>query len=323
MEGPRTISRTRQSWRFQRREFVTNINDSNGSLSVTSLALNPGLAGPFPWLSTQAAKWEEYKFHSLQFEYVTRTGSTTVGSVIIAPDYDATDPAPTTEAQITAYEDAVEDVPWKDQICVLRPDSMFPLGPRKFTRSGNVSGDLKTYDVGQLHIGVEGATTAVIGKLWVQYDVELFIPQIESAASSEKTSFFTMNAAQTYATGVPESVAWDNELVNPLGLSLGALGVITLPQGAYLVEYQGTFTDTAAEAFVGIVALLKNGVAASPGFAAVFSRPATAGQSQSVSLLGYVVSSGTDTIEIQANLAGAAGTLTSVADQQQLVIRPA
>jgi hypothetical protein len=170
--------------------------------------INPGLNGSFPWLSNIAQNWESYKFHKLRYCYYTRTGSTTVGSVILAPDYDATDGPPINEQVIASYEDAVEDAPWKDLVCTLKERSMFSIGPKKFVRSADVGfNDLKLYDAGNLYIAtVDSTAAAAWGKLWVEYDITFFTPQIAPVGTLLDDSNFgqfpsnSLTASKFFAT---------------------------------------------------------------------------------------------------------------------------
>jgi hypothetical protein len=183
------------------KEFIGNVSGLNNQNfnQAFSLALNPGLAATFPWLSVMAQNWQAYRFKKMRFMYFTRTGSTTVGSVILCPDYDAADGAPISEQVIDSYEDAKEDAPWKNVDCPLNSTSMHLMGPKKFIRLGNLSAnqDIKTYDVGNMFIyTVDSASAASWGKLWVEYDVDLFTPQLPPGGSS-----FTQTAAINSAGG--------------------------------------------------------------------------------------------------------------------------
>jgi hypothetical protein len=171
------------SCRVRHRELVTNISGSVAFAVALRLALNPGLAATFPWLSSIAASWEKYKFHKLAFKYLTRTGSTTPGSVILAPDYDASDGPPASEQIVSAFSDLVEDVPWRESMtCALKAQSMNSSVPVHFVRSEPVAAnnDIKVYDVGQFFVCTVDGTAVPWGKLWVEYDVEFFIPQLPS-----------------------------------------------------------------------------------------------------------------------------------------------
>jgi hypothetical protein len=144
------------------------------------LALNPGLAATFPWLSNEAAGWEKYKFNSLKFEYFTRTGSNVPGSMMLAPDYDASDAAPASEVAASSYEDCEEDAPWKDICCILKASELMGDMKERFVRTGALAAnqDIKMYDCGTLFACTVDGTAVNWGKLWVEYDVTLITPHV-------------------------------------------------------------------------------------------------------------------------------------------------
>jgi len=202
------IAGGRNSCRIVHRELVASISGSPAFSVQQTLKLNPGLAETFPWLATQAQSWEEYKFHRLKFCYYTRTGSTTVGSIQLAPDYDAADDPPASEQIASSFEDVVEDAPWKDLECRLSPQAMFPMGPKKFIRSGALSAnqDIKTYDAGQLFICCTDGAAVGWGKLWVEYDVELFVPANAASGSAPAISQHITSAHPTTSSMLPTPV---------------------------------------------------------------------------------------------------------------------
>lgn len=211
------ISATNTSSRIQHRELVGsvigtaayNVTSTNG---IGQLALNPGIVASFPWLATQAVGWEQYHFNKLKFCYYTRTGSSTPGSVMLIPDYDAADAAPVSEQIASAYEDTMEDVPWKDIECILNPAAMHPDGPRKYVRTGALASnlDIKTYDVGNLFVATTDGTAVNWGKLWVEYDVTFHTPQLPpggSASIGAFQSFYTSSPSSTNMVGASPSLA--------------------------------------------------------------------------------------------------------------------
>jgi len=157
--------------------------------------LNPGMSSTFPWLSTQAQAWESYRFNKLRFCAYTRCATSVPGSLMLIPDYDAADAAPATEQIASSYEDVEEGVPWKDSCAVLKPAAMHALGPRKFIRQGALSAnqDIKTYDAGSLFVGTTDGTAVNWSKLWVEYDVTLFTPQLPSGGAYVGTMLHTQS----------------------------------------------------------------------------------------------------------------------------------
>jgi hypothetical protein len=228
-----------KSSKIAHRELVATISGTT-SFGTVAFALNPGLSATFPWLSSIANSYEQYHFHKLRFHYVTRTATTTVGSILLAPEYDAADSAPSTEVDLAMMAGAREDVSWRDQVIDFVASDMFPMGPRKFTRSGALASnlDLKTYDAGQLIVGTTDFTgTSAVGKLWVEYEVELFIPQnsgTNSAASVSAVSAYTIASNQSVTNNTSTVVAWDSAYFDVLELS-NSSGALTLPSGSYYV----------------------------------------------------------------------------------------
>lgn len=174
------IAQTRDNCRIMHRELISSVVGSTDFTVQNSFPLNPGMSKTFPWLSSMARSWEQYKFHKLKFCYFTRTGSTTVGSMMMAPDYDAADTAPQSEQIASSYEDVTEDAPWKDIVCNLPPSRLNSNLQRKFLRSGPLGPnlDIKSYDSGNLFVITIDGQNVNWGKLWVEYDVEFFIPQL-------------------------------------------------------------------------------------------------------------------------------------------------
>lgn len=252
-QPPRIIA-SHDSARIIHRELVSSVVGSTAFAVPTSFALNPGLAASFPWLATQAQSWETYRFSKLRYCYYTRTGSGTPGSCMLVPDYDALDGAPESEQIASSYEDVKEDVPWKDQCCELRPAAMFSMGPKKFIRTGAApaGSDLKTYDAGQLFVCTVDGTAVNWGKLWVEYDVTFYTPQLPPAGSVGSSQMHLTTTAPTSAAFV--GVA---PVVQPGSASFATVSgnVITFLQGGkYLVAYlaAATTVTVVADAAVSV-----------------------------------------------------------------------
>jgi hypothetical protein len=239
------ITASRDSARIIHKELVAKVTGTANFTVGTTIALNPGLASSFPWLSTQAAAWETYRFNKLRFCYHTRTATSATGSVQLVPDYDAADAAPASEFIAASYEDMQEDAPWKDLDCVLRPDAMFPMGPKKFVRTEALSAnqDIKTFDAGNLFVCTTDGSAQTWGLVWVEYDVSLYTPQQPSSGFA---------ASQHITASVPTSAA-----MLPSGvISAGSTTFVNVPvaeviafqsAGRFLVEYHATATTSVTQ----------------------------------------------------------------------------
>jgi len=195
------VTASRDSCRVVHREFIGNITGTTAYTLSQQLAVNPGLAATFPWLSVMAQAWEEYKFHKLRFCYYTRTGSNTPGSVLLSPDYDASDAPPSSEQIQSSYDETVEDAPWKDMCCALKANLMNGTVKRHYVRQNplGVNQDVKLYDVANFFVGTVDGTAVSWGKLWVEYDCEFFIPQLPPAGQLPFGGISAGNNTQTGA----------------------------------------------------------------------------------------------------------------------------
>lgn len=239
-QAPR-INASRDQCRIVHRELVASVTGSVAFTVAQALALNPGLSATFPWLASQAQNWEQYRFDRLKLCYYTRTGSDVPGSVQLIPDYDAADSAPSSEQIASTYEDVSEDAPWKDISCVLRTAAMHPMGPKKFIRTGPLAAnlDVKTYDVGNFFLATMDGTAVNWGKLWIEYDVTLFSPQMPPAGSGAL-------AGQHYSTVTPTTASNFGSAATPTSspqLASMSGNVLTFSQaGRYLLA--GILTAT-------------------------------------------------------------------------------
>lgn len=321
------ITRSARGFRVQHREFVGNVTNTT-AFAVQQFPLNPGMATTFPWLANQAVDWEQYTVHRLHAVYVTRAGTSEVGSVIIAPDYDAADAPPSSEQLITQMQDAVEDAPWKDQRCILDPKSMHPLGPRKFVRASMIAGDIKTYDVGTLYVATVGSSTNQIGKLWLDYDIEFFVPQNgEPVTSSRTCSLILLHHTQIYTTGTPAVVEFDEPIFDAMGVTSGLVGgVFTPPKGTYKFTANFSVRMGIAGNLTAELVFLKNGSSALTGsgppyvsYSKVTQETGTLLPYNQVTLVTVIECSGTDTVALQVTPVGV-GALSSSVDGSSLLV---
>ncbi len=300
-------SRSKKSERFRNEELIGDVTGSVGFSISNTYYLNPGLIQTFPWLGTQATKWQQYRFHKLQFKFVTRTSTSTTGSVILSPDYNAIELTPSSEQAATNTQDAVEDVCWNQLTCVLDPSAMFPIGPRKQIRSSGVPGDLSSYDAGRFFVCCVGMpSTAVIGKLWVQYDVELFVPQNSlPTLGPVSMSQFSNSNNQIIGSGVATTVQFDQVPYDPLKVGPVVSGVFTPPAGTYNIVGFIVVQCTTAGNMNGNVKIFFNGIAIVNNIFPQFAMT-TSGLAPTLPLPinDIVVCSGTDTVELKAQITG-------------------
>jgi hypothetical protein len=320
----KVTNKGRGSTNIKHRELVTSLVLGQTTFSlVSNLPINPGIAALFPWLSVQASQWQEYRFRRVMFEWVPIAPTTTQGDVTLAVDYEASNPPPTTEVQMSDLHGSVTDSTWKPIRLSCNVKDMYALGPRKYVRSSVVNGDIKTFDSGNFFLAVENfsASNVTAGKLYVTYDVDLFIPfngppqYTQPTASSE---FLRVSSAQTLATGVPTNYLPDTVLFNTLGIvsNLGT-GVFTPAAGFYRIDWQLTFKDTLAETFSVVGQLNKNG--AFQGIVASDSISNVANGLITLSGSTLCSCNGTDQIVLSVAASGAAGVLSVTANSSFII----
>lgn len=232
----RSAGQTRgMSLRFKECERVSTILGSTPFAISGSLACNPGLAASFPWLSGHAQLFERYRIHRLVYRYKNLKGTASNGNILMSFDYDTLDNAPASAIEMTQSTVYVDGAPWR----IFELD--VPTDKRDlFTRSGTpVGSDLKTYDMGKLHIAAEGcADNSPHGYLEVQYDVELFMKQsITTGANNSGLPFVNLTAGAT----IGAAPAW-----------------ISLPSGTSFIVQPGTYLIHTTGALSGFSGLTPN-----------------------------------------------------------------
>lgn len=280
---PRTQSLGRSGdIRVRHREYIADLNGSI-AFALTSYAVNPGLETLFPWLSSIAHNYESYSFDSLRFLYETEAPSSTAGTVLLALDYDASDPAPENKSQAMSYRNSVRSAPWAK---VQHQSDKEDLSKRKsyYTRRGlaPANTDIKLYDVGNFFACTQGmAGATAVGELYVEYDVRLMTPQLTSASLGDSlyaTFTGSVNSAP-FATAATS---------NNLPVSLVSSGTTT-----------SITTFTFAQAWQGVFSATVSGT--------TLVTPVTTGSTATVTALGSLTNAGASASIITVGVTAQAG----------------
>lgn len=203
------------------REYIKDIQGS-ATFVNTSQPIQPAIPIIFPWLSSIAARYEQYRFKKLHFCFETEKPTSSGGSLMMAVDYDASDAAALGKASLMSYYGAVRSPIWSECTFECDPRSLTGFGPRRFTRIGSLAGDqdIKTYDIGTFQIATQGcADASVIGELYVEYTIELYTPQIDFEAElAQRGESMSYTGTRTAPFQVLTSALGNLPLfVNPLG----------------------------------------------------------------------------------------------------------
>jgi hypothetical protein len=325
----------RSSYQGENVTFDEYIAEVNGSVAfvATKYSVQPGIAGTFPKGSIKAALYSEWKMVNCEFYFKPEVSQYAsqgqTGKVILAMDYNAGNPAPTTKQQVEIMH--VRDaMPYEiirlslDASCVNKADS-------KYIRTGPapVDEDIKTFDGGNLWVCTIGqAGAGLVGELHARYNFRctkatLLNPAQGGLIPQTVASMYGQHAATSYVTATPKALVWDTTLIDGLGIGPAAAGVFTPPAGTYIVQANISWSDSVNEIAQALVEVQKNGVslAAKCITYQLLSPAGGVGTDSSLSVQGIVSCNGADTVRIAVTLTGAAGALTTSADYCQLLFQ--
>lgn len=151
-----------------------------GQFNSVAFDVNPGDIRCFPWLAPIAAQYEQYKPMGMIFEFKSTATDTSItaslGSVIMAADYDVTDKPFTSKQEMlnSAYssEGKLSDNQMHGIECAPtdRPLPIFYVRP---TGRSVGKGSLRDYDLCRFQVATQGGALAPnqsVGSLYVHYD---------------------------------------------------------------------------------------------------------------------------------------------------------
>jgi hypothetical protein len=166
------VSRPIRIHQEERVASVTGI--ASGGFNATKYVINPADPTTFPWLSSIAALFDKYKFHKLEFRYITSSPTSSGGNVSLAVDFDTLDSAPANGVAMSNLAKFNTFATWANETLVV-PVNRRGNNAWLYTLDGNASSnDPKTYNLGNLFVSTESVTsTTPIGYIVVEYDVEL------------------------------------------------------------------------------------------------------------------------------------------------------
>jgi hypothetical protein len=174
---------------IKHREYFTDVTSAASTLDLTQVQINPGLPvgtylsqpqvdnSPFTWANPVANNFERYRIKRLSFEYEPACATTQVGTLAMYIDYDPTDAIEGTKAGILNMAQCVHGPLWtRFRLPYNHPQAMKWL----LTRRGVLpaAGSLVDFDGGTLNVIVMDAVASPLyGRLYVDYEIELDIPQ--------------------------------------------------------------------------------------------------------------------------------------------------
>ena len=222
---------------IRHREYLGEVRSNTEFTIENTYQLNPGNNRTFPWLSSIATSFQEYKFRGVVFHYIPSSGSAingtnaALGTVMMQTSYRATDAAPSSKVEMLneyCSNESVPSEPFAHPIeCNPRENPFNVL----YVRSGQVptTDTIMMYDLGITHIATSGnpADSNVLGDLWITYEVELKKPIVSSNVATRAISGSACFAS-TSGVGMFSN---RTRVAGPMLLN-GAGNILTLPKGS-------------------------------------------------------------------------------------------
>lgn len=165
---------------FEHNEYIHDLTSrSNDFHTLERFEINPGIFTSFPLLSQFAQHFEEYDFIQCIFEFkslVTDGNSTAAGSVMLCPNYNASNPNLPDKRSIENASGSVSGKVTGSLFCGIEcANDKTAYGGIKYVRTVDIdSAGRRMYDLGFLQIATQGVPQGLaIGELWCRYKVRL------------------------------------------------------------------------------------------------------------------------------------------------------
>lgn len=205
--------------RIRHRELIA----TNVATGTNRYRLNPCDANTFPYLSTLANMYDEYKFHSLRVVVVSATPTTTGERWYLAWDPDSEDPTPNGAQEFMAMRHSLSMTAWQSGELVLPPSSKKYINYYVNT--------LK--DHGNLYFTKASGSFDI----YIEYDVALYNPNVVSPVQTLKNSTIALLTNGT----LPET--YGPEFARAASPPLA--GTFELPPGMWFFTYRLSGTSPA------------------------------------------------------------------------------
>jgi len=197
-------------------------NAGGSGFNYQAYGINPVNLSTFPWLSSTAINFQEYRFHKLCFEFRSLVSEATtsannsllsMGSVIEATQYNSVE-GPYNNKQTMAESDYAKTIkPSDDSLHCVECDPKYnPLGIQYVSANQSLTtapqgGDIRMNNLGIFQLAFSGIPLAAntpldLGEIWVHYEVELLKPQLNAGL----TNVLSAHYQSSFETGVPNTV---------------------------------------------------------------------------------------------------------------------
>lgn len=187
---PPKFSSQSRGTRITEREFICDITSGTltaGSTNFSNLNLPiiPSNRTTFPWLSTIALQFDQWEPHGLVFYFKSSSStfngaSQALGTVVMATDYDVTDPLYSSKQVMENSDYACSTKPSEDLVHGI--ECAAKERPTELLYTSVTTGQERLSTLGNFQIASLGCSAADIklGELWVSYDISFYKKQLVS-----------------------------------------------------------------------------------------------------------------------------------------------
>lgn len=228
------------------REYLGDITGAT-AFNNRGFPINPGLSQTFPWLSTIAQNYQEYKIHGMVFEFrpliTDFIASGSPGVVVMATNYNSNDALYTSRQQIENVEFATSTKPTVGLLHGIECAATYTANPIKYVRTGSVgTEDLRLYDQGNFQFVSQNNPTIDLGELWVSYCIEFFKPTITEDLGGSVKSLHLFRTGVSGTTPFGTTTVINSGNFQGVSISGTILAFQAQPQQQYLINvvWKGT-----------------------------------------------------------------------------------
>lgn len=242
------------------------------AFNLNAYAINPANAALFPWLAPVAARYQQYRFKGLIFEFKTLSSDITaggaLGAVIMGTNYDAIASNFTSKIQMENTQFSVSAKPSRSQIHAIECDPSQTQNKLLYCRDDSASvlnSDDRFYDLGIFQIattGLPGTEGQVLGELWCSYDIDLYKPDLSNVLAGTQDIFGAVGTTKDIPFGTAPVLSG-----NPIVFNISSNAFTFSNDCSCLILYQTVGTGTVLPSIIGTastkVTLFANGAGSS------------------------------------------------------------
>lgn len=234
MNGPPMFGSGSRNVRIRHKEYIGDVSSST-LFSTTSYLINPANGALFPWLSNIAKSYQQYKVHGMIMYFNSTSAdalnstNTALGTVMMATNYDVRESNYASKFEIENTFFSTSGKPSEDHAHPIEcANKERPTNVMYVDNAGEGSLDPMLYYSGNFQVATVGSqAAAVIGELWVTYDIELMKPKSDPGVA------YAYYASPLWAVSSPLGTTAPSLKEGTYSVTIDiSTGVLTLPTAA-------------------------------------------------------------------------------------------